>query len=303
MMMKYQTLPKALYTYPGVEKIFYGNQSCILFKKLSNSLLNQEKIATSHCFMYVLKGEVEVQASDGSSITTRPSEMLFMPRDTYLISDFVTIDGDIELYLIFIEHDIIDAFLSSSVRRKEVENKGGENKEIPSPITPSICTLKTNSSISHYFNALRQVYSNLDNNRELLKLKILELLHLVNMDSRNNIAETLEASEQHKRKRNMTSLMLDNYKKNLTVSDFANLSGRSLSTFNREFKRKYGKPPKQWLIEQKMLEANKLLANGLNVTNCALEVGYSNVSHFIKAYRTVHGKTPKEIHNSCFDRN
>lgn len=52
--MKYQTLPKALYAYPGVKKILYDNQSCILFKKLTHRLLSQEKIATSHCFMYVL---------------------------------------------------------------------------------------------------------------------------------------------------------------------------------------------------------------------------------------------------------
>ena len=296
--MKYQTLPKALYTYPGVEKIFHDNQSCILFKTLSSSLLNQEKIATSHCFMYVLTGEVEVQACDGSSITTGSGEMLFMPRDSYLISDFVTVDDKIELYLMFIEHDIIDVFLNSAVKNKEIEKK-----EIQSSIIPSICKVQANASISHYFEALRNIYSELDNTRELLKLKILEFLHLVNMDGRNNIEKTLEASEQHKRKRNMTSLMLENYKSNLTVSDFADLSGRSLSTFNREFKRKYGKPPKQWLIEQKMLEANKLLANGSNVTSCALEVGYSNVSHFIKAYRTIHGKTPKELNNRCFDRN
>jgi AraC-like DNA-binding protein len=296
--MKYQTLPKALYAYPGVEKILHDNQSCILFKKLSSSLLDQEKIATSHCFMYVLKGKVEVQASDGSSITTGSGEMLFMPRDTYLISDFVTIDNDIELYLIFIEHDIIDVFLGSVVKIKEIKTK-----EMTNSILPSICTLQTNTSISHYFKALKNVYSGLDNNRELLKLKLLEFLYLVNMDSRNDITETLEASEQRKRKRNMASLMLENYKNNLTVSDFANLSGRSLSTFNREFKRKYGKPPKQWLIEQRMLEASKLLAKGSNVTSCALEVGYSNVSHFIKAYRSIHGKTPKEKNNSYFDRN
>jgi AraC-like DNA-binding protein len=224
--------------------------------------------------------------------------MLFMPRDIYLISDFVTIDNDIELYLIFIEHDLIDVFLSSVVKTKEIKTK-----EMTSSILPSICTFQTNTSISHYFKALKNVYSGLDNNRELLKLKLLEFLYLVNMDSRNDIAETLEASEQRKRKRNMALLMLENYKNNLTVSDFANLSGRSLSTFNREFKRKYGKPPKQWLIEQRMLEASKLLAKGSNVTNCALEVGYSNVSHFIKAYRSIYGKTPKEKNNSYFDRN
>jgi AraC-like DNA-binding protein len=287
--MKYQTLPKALYAYPGVTKILYDDQSCILFKKLTRSLLSQEKIATSHCFMYVLKGEVEVQTTEGNAIITRSGEMLFMPRDTYLISDFVTVDNTIELYLIFIEHSMVDMFLSA-----EVEG----NKNISSGIA-TICKLHTNINISHYFNALNDVYFGLENNREILKLKVLEFLHLINIDNRNHIVETLCVSEQCKKKRNIASLMLENYNKNLTIADFASLSGRSLSTFNRDFKRKYGTSPKQWLIRHKMSEANKLLTNGSNVTNCALEVGYSNVSHFIKAYKTIYGKTPKEIKN-CY---
>jgi len=286
--MKYQTLPKALYTYPGVNKILYDNQSCILFKKLTSSLLNQEKIATSHCFMYVLGGEVEVQTNQGHSITTQSGEMLFMPRDTYFISDFVTENDSAELYLIFIGHEIVDRFLSS---------KEGDIQKV-SLTTPTICKLHASASINCYFNALSDVYSGVGNSLEILNLKLLEFLHLVNIDNRNDIVETLYVSEQQKKKRNISSLMLENYNKNLTIADFANLSGRSLSTFNRDFKRKYGVPPKQWLITKKMTEANNLLAKGLNVTNCALEVGYSNVSHFIKAYKAIYGKTPKEIKNN-----
>jgi len=286
--MKYQTLPKALYAYPGVKKILYDNQSCILFKKLTHRLLSQEKIATSHCFMYVLGGEVQVQTNQGNLITTQSGEMLFMPRDTYLISDFVTENNSAELYLIFIGHEIVDRFLSS---------EGGNNKKVSST-TPTICKLHASTSINYYFNALRDVYSGIENSVEILNIKLLEFLHLINIDNRNGIVETLYVSEQQKKKRNIASLMLENYNKNLTVSDFANLSGRSLSTFNRDFKRQYGESPKQWLITKKMTKANSLLANGLNVTNCALEVGYSNVSHFIRAYKAIYGKTPKEIKNN-----
>ena len=286
--MKYQTLPKALYTYPGIKKVLYDHQSCILFKKLSSSLLSQEKIATSHCFMYILGGKVAVQTKEGNVITTQSGEMLFMPRDTYLISDFVTENDSAELYLIFIGHEVVDRFLSSA----------GGNHQKESSTTPTICKLYVSTNINYYFNALRDVYSGVENNLEILNLKLLEFLHLVNIDNRNDIVETLYVSEQRNRKRNIAALMLENYNKNLTIADFASLSGRSLSTFNRDFKRIYGKPPKQWLITKKMTEANRLLANGLNVTNSALEVGYSNVSHFIRAYKAIYGKTPKEIKNN-----
>ena len=85
-----------------------------------------------------------------------------------------------------------------------------------------------------------------------------------------------------------------NYDKNFTVTDFANLSGRSLSTFNRDFKRKHGQTPKQWLIKKKMEKAKVLLSEGMNVTTCAIEIGYSNVSNFIKAYKLIHGETPNK---------
>ena len=106
----------------------------------------------------------------------------------------------------------------------------------------------------------------------------------------NQFKETLFASEIGKQKRDIELLMLEHYDKNLTIADFADLSGRSLSTFNREFKLRHNKTPKQWLIEKKIFKAKELLDEGFSV-----EVGYHNVSHFIKAYKSIYGKTPKEM--------
>jgi len=42
-------------------------------------------------------------------------------------------------------------------------------------------------------------------------------------------------------------------------------------------------------------KANNLLLNGITVTESAFEVGYKNVSYFIKAYKSIYNQTPKEI--------
>lgn len=94
--------------------------------------------------------------------------------------------------------------------------------------------------------------------------------------------------------------MNQHFDKNLSVVDFANLSGRSVSTFNRDFRRKYELTPKQWLIAKKMQKSDALLKAGASVTDCALSVGYSNVSHFIKAYKQAYGDTPKAISKTRF---
>ena len=288
--MTHLTLPKALYNHRGVKKILYHNDSCILYKKLTASLLNQKKFSTSHCVLLVAKGKVEVKTNEGECIVSHENEMLFMPRDTYLISDFIKDQGCIEAFLVFFDHDIVTKFLSSKIKQHE-------NKSINAP---SICKFNTNDRVIRYFGSLKDIYSGLENNKDVLELKILEFLHLVYLNNKDEIISTLYSSENKKRRRNIGTIMIDNYNKNLTVADFANLSGRSLSTFNRDFRRKYGQTPKQWLIQKKMEKAGELLSEGINVTNCAVEVGYSNVSHFIKAYKLIYGETPKITKKSIF---
>jgi AraC-like DNA-binding protein len=46
--------------------------------------------------------------------------------------------------------------------------------------------------------------------------------------------------------------------------------------------------------------AKKLLSEGINVTNYALENGYGNASHFIKAYKLVYEGTPTAIREESF---
>lgn len=286
--MTYLTLPKALYSHPAVEKVLSNSGSCILQKRLTESLLNQEKFSTSHCIVLVVRGKVEVRTNEGLCVVAEENEMLFMPRDTYLISDFIRDQDCIEVFLVFFDHELVGKFLSSKI---EYQKKMSDN-------TPSICKLKAGDRIIKYFKSVSDIYSGVDSSNDILDLKILEFLHLAHQENKNKIVDTLYSSESLKKRRNIESIMFENYDKNLTVIDFANLSGRSLSTFNRDFKRKYGQTPRQWLIHKKMEKAGVLLSEGVNVTNCALEVGYSNVSHFIKAYKSIHGTTPKMMKKS-----
>jgi len=96
--------------------------------------------------------------------------------------------------------------------------------------------------------------------------------------------------------------MEDNYLSNLKISDYATLTGRSDSSFNRDFKRLFGTTPKKWLITKRLSKSHKLLRNtNLNVTQIAMEVGYENVSHFIEAYKKRYGMTPKSTLNNNND--
>ena len=279
------TFPKALYNIKGVTVLLHHDNDCILHKKLHNDVENADVLIVSHVIVFVVNGRVEITTDDGKHMVATNGEMLFMPRDSYMVSDYVRNGQDLEVFLLFFNHEIALSFLGGNITPKQTSE--------------TICKLKASQNISYFFELLQKMSFSNKHNKELLTLKILEFLHLVLQDNKVRFIETLYASERGKQKRDITTFMLEHLDKNLTVSDYASLVGMSLSTFNRKFKEKYHKTPKSWLIEQKMRKACNLLKEGNSVTKTAFDLGYLNVSNFIKTYKSVYGQTPKSMQKNA----
>jgi len=255
----------------------YENNS-ILYKKLDKNMLNMEKIIISHSIVYVISGSVEIQTYDYEKFTVTDGEMLFMPRDSYLISDYIKDQKDMEVYLFFFDYALVSEFLQHT----RSKNSYTESK---------IVKLHTSKNILSYLNALNDIHYEDTKNSHLLKIKIFELLHLI-CEANEDFVDIL--AKQESVKSDIKTYMIEHYDKNLSVSDWATLSGSSLSTFNRKFKKTYNISPKKWLIHHNMKLANQALKNGLSVSACASEFGYSNTSNFIKAFKEIYKITPKQ---------
>ena len=81
---------------------------------------------------------------------------------------------------------------------------------------------------------------------------------------------------------------------NFTMKDYALLSGRSLSTFYRDFKLHTNMTPKQYLLNLKLEYAHNLLnKSDKSVSTISFEIGYENISHFIKAFKNKYNITPE----------
>lgn len=283
--MNLYTFPKAFHDIEGVTVLLHHDNDCILHKKLHTDVENADVLIVSHVIVFVVNGRVEITTDDGKHMVATNGEMLFMPRDSYMVSDYVRNGQDLEVFLLFFNHEIALSFLGSNITQNQTSE--------------TICKLKTSQNISYFFESLQKMTFSDKDNKELLTLKILEFLHLVLQDNKVRFIETLYASERGKQKRDITTFMLEHLDQNLTVSDYASLLGMSLSTFNRKFKEKYHKTPKSWLIEQKMRKACNLLKEGNSVTKTAFELGYLNVSNFIKTYKSVYGQTPKSMQKNA----
>lgn len=97
-------------------------------------------------------------------------------------------------------------------------------------------------------------------------------------------------------KTDLAEFMANNYKCDLSIEQFAHYTGRSLSTFKKDFARIYNETPNRWLIRKRLEEAMSLINNrGQKPSEVYLDVGFKNLSHFSTAFKKQFGYSPSLI--------
>ena len=97
------------------------------------------------------------------------------------------------------------------------------------------------------------------------------------------------------RKIDLQDFMEKHFRSDMSMSEFAKASGRSLSTFKRDFKRMSDLSPERWLTDRRLHAAYELLKRGRRVTDSCFDVGFKNVSHFSAIFKKKFGITPGEV--------
>jgi len=198
-------------------------------------------------------------------------------------------EGGFEAYLFFYDDDLIKSYIANS----NVPLLSNKNSYQPKR-SPYI--QESNEQINNYIKSLDLVYKDSVNTSQILELKLLELLNLLSFQDKGQVfLSVLSVFDRPNEMRNISEFMELHYSKNLKIDDYALLTGRSVTTFIREFKKIYGSTPNQWLIKKRLTKAHSLIIeNNRSITDIAIEVGYENVSHFIQSYKKMYGVTPKQ---------
>lgn len=130
--------------------------------------------------------------------------------------------------------------------------------------------------------------------KSLIELKTLEALLAIGQ-VRPELLPILKAYSQAERA-NLEQFMQHNFQYNIPLEQLARMSGRSLSTFNREFKRLYNNSPHQWIKRQRLELAKRLLLQTDKMpSEVYLEVGFENLAHFSRSFKHHFGKNPSQI--------
>ena len=101
-------------------------------------------------------------------------------------------------------------------------------------------------------------------------------------------------SEPHKI--DLEAYMNRHFSYNIPLEKFAKLTGRSLSTFKRDFAKIYNTTPEKWLQKRRLEQAYFLITQQKKrPTEVYLEVGFENLSHFSTAFKREFGVNPSGL--------
>jgi AraC-like DNA-binding protein len=90
--------------------------------------------------------------------------------------------------------------------------------------------------------------------------------------------------------------MNEHYRYNIELSRFAFLTGRSLSTFKRDFEKIFNLTPNKWLVRKRLDEAYYLIKERQKKpTEIYLGLGFEDISHFSFAFKKAFGITPNQL--------
>jgi transcriptional regulator GlxA family with amidase domain len=81
------------------------------------------------------------------------------------------------------------------------------------------------------------------------------------------------------------------------AKELAKLCNLSVRQLERDFRRYMGRPPQDWLNEQRIKAAQQLLLSDLPVKAVALELGFKQVSHFCRQFKSFNHLTPSQFAN------
>ncbi|MEM1078845.1 MAG: AraC family transcriptional regulator [Pseudomonadota bacterium] len=277
-------IPEDLHGFSDARPIMSHGAAGVFHKIIRQDMEGVEFFTNAPCLAYVQRGRETFYDADGHETVVGPGDMLFLPGQQHMVSDFRNADGPLEAWLFFFDAAVIADFL----RVAAPSTVAGQGK---------VALFAGSARLEAFVAALPQVYGGMNAPAALVRAKLLELLMLLHLHHRaQQLYGFLVDQTQHAGRRNIRQIMRAHALEDLSVADYAKLSGRSLSAFQRDFKRAYGIPPSVWLRQARLEHAHGLVTGSSTpISEIAHAAGFADTSHFIKLFKAFFDATPKQL--------
>ncbi|RZK37004.1 MAG: AraC family transcriptional regulator [Pedobacter sp.] len=255
----------------------------IVLACIEQKYFQREILIEQHAIVKILSGEMRVVRAD-KIYTFVAGDIILFPRNTLAtVTKYPKDDHPYRSILLYINAEKLRNFYA----KHEPNAKAAHDMRLR--------TFKSNGLFNSFFTSLMpylEMESELPLNIVDIKIEeAISILRNVNPD-----IDSLLANFEQPGKLNLADFMEKNYMFNLPMAKFCYLTGRSMTTFKKDFKNVFGTTPQRWLTAKRLdLAHQELTKEGKKPIEVYFEVGFENLSHFSYAFKKQFGYTPNAI--------
>jgi len=237
-----------------------------------------------HLLVWIISGEAKIVQADHTYVFG-PGDTLFFPRN--LLATVIIYPKD------SLPHKSVTMHLTAE-RLKVYYGKNEARSHFDPAPDPSFKAFDRHpllksclASLVPYFELQEKLPE------QIASLKIEEAIHLLRT-IQPGIDQAL-ANFAEPGKIDLEKFMERNYMFNMTMEKFGYLTGRSLTTFKRDFKKVFQTTPQKWLTQRRLdLAHYQIREKQRKPSDVYLETGFENLSHFGFAFKKRFGYAPTE---------
>lgn len=248
--------------------------------------LKQRELSERYFKVILIMSGTAVLSSVNQTITVKTGEFVFVNRGGFSrIRMYPEKKKPFRLLCL----NFTDKFLDSYIHDK-IHPSGTKAR------VDAFVPIKSNIMLEALFSSLdTYAVNNIWPDKTMVTLKLQECTHILSLDYPQLLNQMLY--KQNGGPLGLEEFMNDNYLYNASLERFATLSGRSLSSFRREFKRMFGTTPNKWLIKKRLEVAYKrIVEDGCSPSGIYLELGFETLSHFSRKFKEQYGIPPSKLH-------
>lgn len=263
----------------------YEQQYNILYTCTAGRKRGGEELVREHVLSYVITGEIHF-FHNGGAFTFGPGSIGLLRKNLLLKTSKIPTPGGepFQSLNLFLDQASLRGFSAQSNILANNMYTG-----------ESLIDMSDDRFLKGFFDSLLPYFrSNFPLTAGMAKLKTEEAIELV---LRNNSGlKNLLFNYHEPFKIDLEAFMGQNYIYNITIAEFARLSGRSLATFKRDFKKVFDDTPERWIRQRRLEKAHFLIEKQRQApASVYLDVGFESLSNFSSAFKKHFGYNPSEL--------
>lgn len=255
----------------------------IKLSSYDEKLYTTEVMFDHHMLIWFISGETKIVKAEGTYIFN-PGDIFLIPRNQLATILLNPKDG--------LPHKSVAMHLS--IERLKKFYAGIQVKHREAPIR-KILRFNNHPLLESYMASLVPYFDMKDAfPEEIALLKITEAISILRVI--DSSIDGLLANFEEPGKTDLVTFMEKNYMFNMPLQKFSYLTGRSLTTFKRDFNKTFKTTPQKWLTAKRLeLAYYQFVEKKKKPVEVYFEVGFENLSHFSYAFKKQYGYSPNAL--------